>query len=676
MKRIIPLSLIAVSTIYAAEVQLEQISVESTLLTEVSQKAQTSADLAQALSTSVPSIDMNRRSAIANDVYIRGQKRDNISIEVDGTKVCGACPNRMDPPVSHILANQIDSIEVIEGPYDVTNFGTMSGGLKIHTKKPSKDFHGELNVGVGSWEYRKLGATLSGGNDTVRVLVSASTESSDQYEDGNGDTMAQQVKNNAIANPTDMGAQGAQYQAQYEDKAAYNKMSVMTKAFVTITDDQELRLGYTANRSDDILYPNSKMDAIYDDSNIYSVEYNIDNIADGYENINIQYYKSDVDHPMGTDYRKSSAPKDLPAKVMTNWLTTDMQGLKLKNNFNISTYNLLVGLDASERKWDGHYELNGMSQAKPFPEGRKSIDDSVTTNMSIFAKLDKTYGSLSFSLGARYDSTEVTTGSDTEQDNDYNGINVNLITTYNFTKDNKIFLGFGQANRVPDARELYFRGSMGNMMGTDDLEQVTNQEVDLGYEVATDMFKFKIKGFYSMLSDYIYIQKGVKVNAFQNIDATIYGTEVTASVYATDDITLDMGLSYKVGEKDEALEGQTDTDLADIAPLRASIEVNYEYMNNSIATLGLRASDKWDDIDSENGEQELDAWSVLDAKVKHSFNKNVQFTFGVNNILDETYQQSNTYADLILVSAGTGEGNVMLVNEPGRYFYTNLDFKF
>jgi len=693
MKKIIPLSLMAVASIYAAEVKLEQISIESTILTEVSQNAQTSADLAQALSTSVPSIDLSRRSAIANDIFIRGQKRDNISIEVDGTKVCGACPNRMDPPVSHILANQIESIEVIEGPYDVTNFGTMSGGVKVHTKKPSENFSGELNLGAGSWKYGKIGATLSGGNDRVRVLVSASTESSDQYEDGNGDTMAEQVKNNAAAtaanpNSTPMAiamAKGAQYQPQYEDMEAYSKMSVMAKAFVTITENQELRLAVTANRSDDILYPNSKMDALYDDSNIYSVEYNVDGLTDMYKNMNIQVYKSDVDHPMGTDYRMSSAPKDAPPKVMTNWLTTDMLGVKLKNDFDISDYQLLIGLDASERKWDGHYELNANTNPTPFPNGRKSIDDSVTTNMAIFAQLEKSYGALSFSMGARFDSTEIANGSDTEQDNDYTGVNANLVTTYNLNRDNKLFLGFGQANRVPDARELYFRGSMGNLVGTDDLDQVTNREIDLGYEISSDLFKLKIKGFYSMLSDYIYyntknkttLPNGMKVaqNSFENIDATIYGTEIAASVYATDDITIDMSMSYKVGEKDEAMNGQTDTDLADIAPLRGNIEVNYEYMNNSIATIGIRASDAWEDIDSDNGEQELDAWTTIDMKVKHSFNKNVQFTLGVNNLLDETYQASNTYADLILVTAG-GSGDVMLMNEPGRYFYSNLDFKF
>ena len=134
MKKIIPLSLIAFASLYATDIELAPIGVESTVITEVAQKAQTSADAADALSTNVPSIDLSRRSGIANDILIRGQKRDNISIEVDGTKIYGACPNRMDPPVSHILANQIDEVEVTEGPYDVTNFGTMSGGVKIKTK--------------------------------------------------------------------------------------------------------------------------------------------------------------------------------------------------------------------------------------------------------------------------------------------------------------------------------------------------------------------------------------------------------------------------------------------------------------------------------------------------------------------------------------------------------------
>lgn len=667
MKKIIPLSFITIASLYATDVILAPINVESTLITEVSQNAKLSADLATALNASVPSIDMSRRSGIANDVFIRGQKRDNISVEVDGSKVFGACPNRMDPPISHILANQIDEVEVTEGPYDVTNFGTMSGGLKITTKKPTKDFHGEVNLGFGSWNYTKVGATVSGGNDTVRVLMSGSTESSDQYKDGNGDTLAQQTKNKApLPN---------QYQASKEDMQAYKKKSVMAKIYVSVTDDQELQLSATKNRSDDVLYPGTPMDAAYDVSNIYSVAYDVKNISDIYKDINLQYYYSDVDHPMDTSNRITAItanPKMNNMQMyMTNQLQTSMQGLKLKNSFDIEGHSLLVGLDGSRRTWQGESFMTNTISGITRP-AQISLPHTETTNKAVFAKLDKSFGDLDVTVGARYDSTDITPDNNattTYKAKDYNAFNANIVTSYNLSQENKIFLGLGQASRVPDARELYMNAS-----SNPNLNQTTNQEIDLGYELKNDLMKVKIKGFYSMLQDYIYLQKLTPTTfKFQNIDATIYGTELSALIYATDDITVDMGISYKKGQKDEALAGQTDKDLADIAPLRGNLALNYEYMNNSIATIETVASEKWIAYDSDNGEQELGAWAILNMKVKHEINKNLDFTLGVNNMFDKTYAQSNTYVDLVLLGAGT---ETMLMNELGRYVYTNLDIKF
>jgi len=674
MTKLIPLSLLTIATLYANEVALDTIGVESTVLTEVAQKAQTSADVAEALSTSVPSVDMSRRSAIANDILIRGQKRDNITVEVDGTKVYGACPNRMDPPASHILANQIDDIVVIEGPYDVETFGTLSGGVKIKTKQPKKGAQGEINLGFGSFNYKKFGATASGGNDLIRVSVTASTESSDQYKDGNGDTLAEQIDKNAAKDPASLN--GTRLQPAYHDMPAYDKKSIMAKAFVSTAKDQELRLSVTANRSTDILYANSKMDALWDNSNIYSVEYNIDNISDNYKNINLQYYASDVDHPMSTKYRLSGA-----TNFMTSQLQTAMQGLKLKNNFLLDGNSITFGLDGSQRKWDGTYYKNDVVIPDTAMTTSKSIDNAITTNAAIFAKLENSFGDFDVSVGARYDSTHIQNDDPTQKSNDYEALSANIFTTYNLNKENKIFLGIGQASRVPDARELYFKQN--NMMttpmsikvtGTDDLKQVTNQEVDFGYETDNDLFKLKIKGFYSQIKDYIYYNKSLPKNNLENIDVTIYGAELSASVYLSDDATLDMGASYKVGEKDTLTTGQTDKDLADMAPLRGNIALNYEYMNNSMATIELRASDKWSKIDSDNGEQELNAWSIVNMKVKQAINKKFDFTLGVNNLFDETYAVSNTYADLILVTSGATD--VMLLNEPGRYIYTNLDFKF
>ncbi len=671
MKKSITLSLLAVSALYSADVELAPIDVQSTVITEVAQNAQTSADVAAALSKSVPSIDMSRRSGIANDVLIRGQKKDNISVEVDGTKVYGACPNRMDPPVSHILANQIDSIEVTEGPYDVTTYGNLSGGLKIKTKKPTKDFKAQINLGFGAWNYKKFGASASGGNDFIRVVAAVSTESSDQYHDGDGNSIAQQIDKYVATHPgaSVSGGKDPRLQPAYYDMPAYKKTSAMAKAFITTAKNQELRLSVTANRSDNVLYGNSKMDAIYDDSNIYSVAYNIDSISDSYKNINLKYYHSDVDHPMGTDYRMASLNSGI---VKTNWLTTNVDGVKLKNTFIINTYTLLLGLDGSQRKWDGHYENNHI------PSGLKSIDNAITKNAALFAKLEKQYKTFKVSLGARVDDTSIT--NDTYQANNYHSVGVNLLTTYNLNKENKIFFGLGQAYRVPDAKELYFVAPAGNEVGSNSLKDVRNQEIDLGYETDNDLFKLKIKTFYSKLKDYIYYHKDrdnnpatPDTNAYENIDATVYGGEVSGSYYATDDMTIDMGASYKRGKKDKALAGQTNTNLADIAPLRGNIALNYEYANNSLATLETVMSARWNKVDDDNGEQVLAGWAIVNAKVKHAVNKKFDLTVGVNNMFDVTYAQSNTYADLTLVAGG---GDVMLMNEPGRYVYTNLDFKF
>ncbi len=254
MKKLVYLSLACAAVLSAAEVEIDTISVQSTTLEDVSGHEIKSADLAEALAKKVPSISLVRRSGIANDIILRGQKKDNINVLVDDGKICGACPNRMDPTTSHIATNNVESIEIIEGPYDVENFGTLSGAVKITTKQPTEELHGDFNLGYGSYDYKKATGLVSGGVGAFRFLLSMSGETSGQYKDGDGNTFADQVDNFAEGNPA---LNGVRYQDQYRDMDAYTKITGTAKVFIDITDDQELRFGYMANRSDDILYPNS-----------------------------------------------------------------------------------------------------------------------------------------------------------------------------------------------------------------------------------------------------------------------------------------------------------------------------------------------------------------------------------------------------------------------------------
>ena len=196
MRKIIGLSLMAAMTLQAAPAVLEEIEVEEKIDTEVikdvSGEEIKSADLADAIFKQSPSTALVRRSGISNDIIIRGQKKDNINVTIDGAKVCGACPNRMDPPISHVATNNVDYIEINEGPFNVEDFGSLSANVQVNTLKPSKEFTGEVGVNVGSWNYKKGYFNASGGTDEVRFLLSASTEKGGQYEDGDGNTFAGQ----------------------------------------------------------------------------------------------------------------------------------------------------------------------------------------------------------------------------------------------------------------------------------------------------------------------------------------------------------------------------------------------------------------------------------------------------------------------------------------------------
>ncbi len=653
MQKQILLSLVVLASLQAKEINLDNLEVDATTLNDVAQNAKVSADLSEVLSKDVPGIDMVRRSGIANDVIMRGQKRDNISITVDGTKVYGACPNRMDPPISHVLSNNVQKIEVIEGPYDVTEYGTIAGGIKVTTKSPQKGFHGDISFGGGSWAYNKIAASFDGGNDTFKMLFAGSTESSDQYKDGDGNTLAEQV---------DQKAPKYAYTPQYHDMKAYTKKSFMTKIILKTFKDQELKASYTANRSDNVMYPNSKMDAYYDNSDLYDIAYTFKNITSWYKNATLEYYKTAVDHPMGIKYRITS--NMMGDKINHMW--SSMEAAKLKNRFYFSGIIADFGLETGKRNWNGSYSVNGIFKGK-------SIDDVDTKNYSTYLKLNKKLAQFDLSGGIRYDRSEIRPNAQDLKDRDFNSLSANIFTNYHLNKANKIFLGLAQAQRVPDARELYFRMS-GKVIGTQDLDQVTNHEIDLGYKYEGENADLKIKTFYSMLSDYIYVNAQKMTSKMENIDATIYGAELSGTYYATDTLSFEATASYKKGEKDKPLAGQTDKDLADITPLEGKVGVVYDYAPRSYARIDVQMRDKWDTIDSDNGEQELDSWSVVDFKAKHSFNKNIDLTIGVNNILNKTYVRSNTYVDLTLISTGTNEK--MVLNEPGRYYYASFDLHF
>ncbi len=54
-------------------------------------------------------------------------------------------------------------------------------------------------------------------------------------------------------------------------------------------------------------------------------------------------------------------------------------------------------------------------------------------------------------------------------------------------------------------------------------------------------------------------------------------------------------------------------------------------------------------FDVENGEQDLDAYAVLNLKGTKKFGKSFELTVGIDNLFDTTYAVTNTYNDIMLL---------------------------
>ena len=666
VKKITLLSFVVATALNANEATtLNEITIveksNSKLIKDINSEELKSADLAEALTKNSANISVVRRNGIANDIILRGQKKDNINILIDNAKIYGACQNRMDPPTSHVVTNNIKSVKIIEGPYDVENFGTLSGLVKVETKDPKDGFHGELNLNAGSFNYKKASATIEGGNDKVKALISASTEESKAYKDGNGDNFLEQQRKRGVLPIT-----------QYKDGNidAFEKKSVLTKLQFNITDDQDLRLSYTANRSDGILYPAGPMDADYDDSDIYTLGYTIRDLGAFSKQLDLDYYYSKVDHPMSTNLRNNGQ-----ITSMTNHLKTSIWGTTLKNSLEVAESLVTFGIDTSVRNWKGQMyttnRSNGIQTMKEFDRRMYSTD---TTNKAIFTKVEKSIGNLDLEAGIRYDNTDIETQRPNIDDKKYNSLNGYIFTAYNFDEQSKVFAGIGKSSRVPDARELYQLGATGatNATSNPNLDQTKNYEIDLGIEKTIGNFYIKPKVFYSVLKDYIYNSTiGTNRTQFQNIDAKIYGFDISGHYYFTDNFAFDYGVAYQRGKKDGDF---TDKDLAEIPPLKANLGLSYEYEKSKFKA-EVVAVDRWSKFDDSAKEQEIAGYAVTNLKYTQELFKHFELTLGVDNLFDKVYNSTNTYQDVNYVKTGTNQDQI-LFNDPGRYGYVNLKYSF
>jgi len=709
MKKFSLLSLAAVAALATEPVTIQKITVEASapkadgknIVADEMVKFSRQSDLGEMLSQTLPEITHVRNSGVGNDIILRGFRKDNINVTIDDAKVCGACPNRMDPPAMHVSSSQIASVEVQEGPFDVTQFGSLGGKINVVTKDPEKGLHGEVSATLGSFDYRKLSTTVEGGNDAVQALVGYSRETSGQYKDGKGLTLTEQT--NALAM-----SPAQKYDSAYSNANAYERDNFWAKIVGNIGDNQKLTLSYFGDRADDVLYPRYGMDAQVDDTDMLNAKYQLFNLSDFSDELKIEAYRSKVKHVMGTDFRNWDMT--MPYSTYTTTMETPtvapveatIKGASIENTLNINSAKVSVGVDGSIRNWNGTKTMNILSATGYAPSLAPStsilLPDVDTKNIALYAKASKSIGQYDISGGARYDDTSIDASQalmSTVNDKEYNNISANLMVKYNYTPSTSVFVGIGQSVRVPDAKELYWSTSARSTTGVttsllhDNLNETVNREIDLGAEHTAGNFHIKGTAFYSDLKDFIYQYKNRTVTTFTgvstlspwaNIDARIVGFDLQADYLLNNEWRVESGMAYQKGTKKDvgqldslATLTQTDNDLAEIPPMKGRVALVFDSSINYMMAEWIGA--RFQSIDSDNGEKEVAGYGILNLKYGHDFQNGFSLNAGINNFFNRTYAVNNSYIGNELITA-LSSTDPLVLNEPGRNFYTTLSYKF
>ena len=185
-------------------------------------------------------------------------------------------------------------------------------------------------------------------------------------------------------------------------------------------------------------------------------------------------------------------------------------------------------------------------------------------------------------------------------------------------------------------------------------------------------WKFQAKGFYSDLKNYIYQEyNSGGYRTYTNIDAHIYGGDVKTAVDLIHGFSLYGGLAYQRGRKDTQPDNNDNEELAQIAPLKSRLALNYNNDNpfgrendDLFATVEWVHSNASNDVDTDAGEKRLAAWDVINFRMGYRF-RSYTLNVGVDNIFDREYTVANSYEwDVI----GGSDANPAIVNERAASF--------
>lgn len=638
-------------------------ALESTQVRESSAR-----DVGEALEE-VNGVSKIRKGGIANDLVLRGFQGKDLNVLIDGERIYGACPNQMDPAVFHVDFAEVDRVEVGKGPFDMKNQGSLGGVVNIVTRQPAQGFHAEGALSAGSFGYINPSATASYGGDRFSALGGYSYRRSDPYTDGSGKRL------------TEYG----NYRPALFDSDAFRVGTAWGRISGSPSRNQHVQLSVARQEADHVLYPYLQMDAIYDNGDRLSLDYQITGLSGSVRSMRVRGYYTDVRHWMTDEFRTSSSTAPRGYSMGTDAFTQTYGG-KLETSLG----DLAIGVEGYSRRWDATTRMAGMGYQPQY-----SIPDVQMTSIGIYGEyLRELSDNLRLNLGARLDRTR--------SEADPSKANTGLYYAYQSTtrtavtdvypsgsarlsfKASDAFElsgGFGHTVRVADPREHFFalKRAGSDWVGNPELVPSRNTGTDLAATFRHRGLLVESSGYFNWVADFVTVYNQRKANpiagimnssarSYANVDARIYGTEVRLAYSVVRHVFLSGDMSFVRGTQDAVpARGIYSTSLAEIPPLSSRFGLRYDrgFLSGEVEGEFVGAQTR---VNTDLLEQTTPGYGVANLRFGANW-RSLALRVGLDNIFGRDFYQHLSYQrDPFRLG--------VRVREPGRNLYFNAAYRF
>ena len=632
---------------------------------------------------SINGISTIRRGGHGLDPVIRGQSDQRLNSSIDGAIVYGACASKMDPASTYVNIENYDSITVIKGSQSVIYGAGGPGGVVRYERITEPLAYNRATKGdtTQSQAYKlKIGQTFDTNAEASTTLGDFTLGLGQAYFRLNGSY--------SEAGNYETGT-GLKPLTEYQTS---NYAAIIGKR---LDDGSKLELTYTDNSQENIGFAGLAMDIVYSYTDIYNLKYHRVTPFGPFSSMKMELYNSDMDHLMDnytmrtTDSMSTPAASDTYGWRIIGAMGNDMKvGVDYEHNTRDAEQGMKVGgtLRHLTYTWPGAE----ISKLGLFLENDNKLSDQTTMSYGLrFDRVETDATRAADDPGSDH-ALQVTanslytahySGTVTAGKRDFNNVSGFLRLKKDYGSMSSAYISLSRNERTPDATELFNAKTSMAMGGKYRLRHIGNPNLESEVHTTLEVgFENMIMGshvngslYLNDISDYVttyrasdgtYDNTVNDARIYKNVDATIWGYELTVEKNITPSISTTLNLNYTHGDDDTQ-----SRPLAQIMPL--SGDISLEYQTGSV-NYGLRANfadtqDRFDSRVLHTGR--TGGYTVYDLYAGFEPTPNVRLTMGVSNLTDKRYATH-------LNSTNELDGTADRVDEPGRSFWGSLIYDF